>query len=169
MTNMSSAWGLTKIHTMLLLRISGLDPAELLFQGMPGFVRLDPTDANFVDVIHTVLLSKFKAFDFQLKNLGCWEYPDGWLWHGAACWPCWLLSKWRRGIFAHFDIHQSPNDNLLIPFQVQPGCSLLDLPDISSITVEELGARWINLHTCNSIHQNKLSPACPLRTLLEGT
>ena len=25
--------------------------------------------------------------------------------------------------------------------KVQPGCSLLDLPDISSITVEELGAR----------------------------
>ena len=40
----------------MLIRISGLDPAELLFQGMPGFVRLDPTDANFVDVIHTVRL-----------------------------------------------------------------------------------------------------------------
>ena len=34
-------------------RISGLDPAEPLFQGMPYFVRLDPTDALFVDVIHT--------------------------------------------------------------------------------------------------------------------
>ena len=34
-------------------RISGLDPAEPLFQGMPPFVRLDPTDALFVDVIHT--------------------------------------------------------------------------------------------------------------------
>ena len=40
--------------TKLLSRISGLDPAELLFQGMPDFVRLDPTDADFVDVIHTV-------------------------------------------------------------------------------------------------------------------
>ena len=35
-------------------RITGLDPAEPLFQGMPAFVRLDPTDAQFVDVIHTV-------------------------------------------------------------------------------------------------------------------
>ena len=34
-------------------RISGLDPAEPLFQGMPHFVRLDPTDAIFVDIIHT--------------------------------------------------------------------------------------------------------------------
>ena len=34
-------------------RISGLDPAEPLFQNMPTFVRLDPSDAKFVDVIHT--------------------------------------------------------------------------------------------------------------------
>ena len=34
-------------------RISGLDPAEPLFQSMPEFVRLDPSDAGFVDVIHT--------------------------------------------------------------------------------------------------------------------
>ena len=34
-------------------RISGLDPAEPLFQGMPAQVRLDHTDALFVDVIHT--------------------------------------------------------------------------------------------------------------------
>jgi len=34
-------------------RISGLDPAEPLFEAMPPFVRLDPGDAHFVDVIHT--------------------------------------------------------------------------------------------------------------------
>jgi pancreatic triacylglycerol lipase len=34
-------------------RITGLDPAEPFFQGMPSHVRLDPTDAEFVDVIHT--------------------------------------------------------------------------------------------------------------------
>lgn len=34
-------------------RITGLDPAEPYFQGMPPNVRLDPSDANFVDVIHT--------------------------------------------------------------------------------------------------------------------
>ncbi|XP_077311053.1 pancreatic triacylglycerol lipase-like [Lithobates pipiens] len=34
-------------------RITGLDPAEPYFQGTPNEVRLDITDANFVDVIHT--------------------------------------------------------------------------------------------------------------------
>ena len=30
-----------------------MDPAGLAFSGRPPEVRLDPTDANFVDVIHT--------------------------------------------------------------------------------------------------------------------
>ncbi|XP_063602313.1 pancreatic triacylglycerol lipase-like [Penaeus indicus] len=34
-------------------RITGLDPAEPYFQHLPPRVRLDPTDATFVDVIHT--------------------------------------------------------------------------------------------------------------------
>ncbi|KAJ8889271.1 hypothetical protein PR048_008769 [Dryococelus australis] len=34
-------------------RITGLDPAEPYFQGMPNIVRLDSSDANLVDVIHT--------------------------------------------------------------------------------------------------------------------
>jgi hypothetical protein len=43
----------------------------ILFQGMPSHVRLDPTDAEFVDVIHTdgkgiIFLGKWH-YDFLLK------------------------------------------------------------------------------------------------------
>ena len=31
----------------------GLDPAEPFFEGTETIVRLDPSDADFVDVIHT--------------------------------------------------------------------------------------------------------------------
>nr|XP_056706439.1 pancreatic lipase-related protein 2-like [Euleptes europaea] len=34
-------------------RITGLDPAALCFEGMPTKVRLDPSDAEFVDIIHS--------------------------------------------------------------------------------------------------------------------
>ena len=34
-------------------RITGLDPAGPLFQYTPPHVRLDPTDAQFVDAYHT--------------------------------------------------------------------------------------------------------------------
>ncbi|CAF0926951.1 unnamed protein product [Adineta ricciae] len=36
-----------------LARISGLDPAGPYFEGKNALVRLDPTDAKFVDVLHT--------------------------------------------------------------------------------------------------------------------
>lgn len=42
-------------------RISGLDPAKPDFEYMPSHVRLDPTDAMLVDVIHTDSGSTFGA------------------------------------------------------------------------------------------------------------
>lgn len=44
---------LAALRKRKLGRITALDPAQPLFQGMPNFVRLDPGDADFVDVIHT--------------------------------------------------------------------------------------------------------------------
>ncbi|CAN7947834.1 unnamed protein product, partial [Ixodes pacificus] len=34
-------------------RITGMDPAEPYFEKMPKEVRIDPTDAGFVDIVHT--------------------------------------------------------------------------------------------------------------------
>ncbi len=39
--------------TGLLPRITGLDPAGFLFHNVPPSERLDPSDAAFVDVIHS--------------------------------------------------------------------------------------------------------------------
>lgn len=40
-------------HIFNVYTITGLDPAQPYFQGTPPEVRLDKTDAEFVDVIHT--------------------------------------------------------------------------------------------------------------------
>lgn len=42
------------IYSIRLISIYlGLDPAGPLFQYTPTMVRLDPSDAKFVDIIHT--------------------------------------------------------------------------------------------------------------------
>ena len=46
-TNTSTSF-CTKLH-----QISGLDPAGPLFENVPPSIRLDPSDACYVDVIHT--------------------------------------------------------------------------------------------------------------------
>ncbi|XP_068807729.1 pancreatic lipase-related protein 2 [Struthio camelus] len=60
-------------------RITGLDPAGPLFQYTPTMVRLDPSDAKFVDIIHTHAGHLF--FDFApgiLQTCGHLDfYPNG--------------------------------------------------------------------------------------------
>uniref|UniRef100_A0A669PSY4 Triacylglycerol lipase n=1 Tax=Phasianus colchicus TaxID=9054 RepID=A0A669PSY4_PHACC len=59
-------------------RITGLDPAGPYFEGTPPEVRLDPTDANFVDVIHSNA-AHFPATGFGMYNTtGHLDfYPNG--------------------------------------------------------------------------------------------
>ncbi len=38
---------------MILIQFLGLDPAGPFFRLVPTYARLDPSDAQFVDVIHT--------------------------------------------------------------------------------------------------------------------
>nr|KAG5709790.1 hypothetical protein BaRGS_032614 [Batillaria attramentaria] len=63
-----------------LARITGLDPAEPYFQNTDKVVRLDPTDALFVDVIHTDV-SSFYSVDIGLgMSQPCGHvdyYPNG--------------------------------------------------------------------------------------------
>ncbi|KAH6941728.1 hypothetical protein HPB50_022939 [Hyalomma asiaticum] len=63
-------------------RITGLDPAEPFFEGMSPLVRLDPSDAVFVDAIHTD--GKRFAVPFPLVGYGMIDpvghidfYPNG--------------------------------------------------------------------------------------------
>lgn len=70
--------GFTGMEIQNISRITGLDPAAPLFEGYPAHVRLDPTDANFVDVIHS------NGDSFLRGGLGSFEamghvdfYPNG--------------------------------------------------------------------------------------------
>ncbi|XP_060697791.1 inactive pancreatic lipase-related protein 1-like [Hemiscyllium ocellatum] len=60
-------------------RITGLDPVEPYFQNTPPEVRLDPTDAFFVDVIHTDGSSQFPSIGFgMIQACGHMDfYPNG--------------------------------------------------------------------------------------------
>lgn len=60
-------------------RITGLDPAKPYFEDMPARFRLDRSDANFVEVIHTNSPRKFHPFGFgTAKIVGHLDYyPNG--------------------------------------------------------------------------------------------
>ena len=71
---------MSKPYTILLWKnlILGLDPAGPLFEGYDGKVRLDKSDANYVDIIHS------NGESLIVGGFGTWEaighvdfYPNG--------------------------------------------------------------------------------------------
>ncbi|XP_069127566.1 pancreatic triacylglycerol lipase-like [Argopecten irradians] len=59
-------------------RISGLDPADPYFQGGDPIIRLDATDADFVDVIHTDASSILELGMGSIQQMGHVDfYPNG--------------------------------------------------------------------------------------------
>lgn len=74
-------------------RISALDPASFLFQGMGAHIRLHISDAKFVDVIHT---DSGHILDFKVPGYGMYEavghldfYPN----NGESQPGCELMKK----------------------------------------------------------------------------
>ncbi|XP_019411016.1 PREDICTED: pancreatic lipase-related protein 3-like [Crocodylus porosus] len=59
-------------------RITGLDPAGMFFEGAPPEVRLDPSDALLVDVIHSnAALSPVIGFGMYKATGDLDFYPNG--------------------------------------------------------------------------------------------
>lgn len=116
-------------------RISAIDPAQPLFQDMPEFVRLDPGDAEFVDVIHTDAKSILMGGMIQHNPAQFPEYDD----KAMATWP--ILAAQIKSILGSVEKHansilkgygmESPCGH--VDFYPnggfdQPGCSLFDMP-----------------------------------------
>lgn len=63
----------------------GLDPAGPYFEGTPPEVRLDPSDASFVDVIHSNAAHFPAAGECSCAS----RYLQGWARHqGTDTFPC---------------------------------------------------------------------------------
>lgn len=71
-----------------ITRITGLDPAKPLFTTLPLSLRLDPSDAEFVDVIHT----DAGIFGFPTSIGHVDFYPNG----GISPQPGCLISEVKR-------------------------------------------------------------------------
>ncbi|NXN08869.1 LIPR3 protein, partial [Indicator maculatus] len=92
-------------------RITGLDPAGPYFEGFSPEVRLDPSDAKFVDVIHT----NAAHFPATGKCSSAGKYLEGWAWHSDTDITC-ISGLGMYSTAGHLDFY--PNGGT-----VMPGCT----------------------------------------------
>ncbi|NWR78135.1 LIPR3 protein, partial [Centropus unirufus] len=95
-------------------RITGLDPAGPCFEGTPPLVRLDPSDANFVDIIH----SNAAHFPTVGKCSRAGEYLQGWACHQSTDIITYISGLGMYNTTGHLDFY--PNGGSLMP-----GCTTL--------------------------------------------
>ena len=99
-----------------LFLLIGLDPAGPFFRLVPTFARLDPTDAQFVDVIHT---------DGGIIGRNYFVF-----WYNLLTYVCYCLSHQGAGLLeplGHLDFY--PNGGIR-----QPGCDPSNWQSILSDT-----------------------------------
>lgn len=123
-------------------RITGLDPAEPYFQGMPTNIRLDPSDAALVDVIHTDGSSIF-LLENWIRNT-----PRALPWTPSVSLPS--IGYGMSEPCGHIDFY--PNNG-----KEQPGCDLSDTPPLPLTLIRE-GIEEASrvLVACNHIRAIKL-------------
>ena len=115
----------------------GLDPAEPYFQYLPEHVRLDPTDAKFVDAVHTDCKPSSRYINGSSKR----SLLDP-LFDCPLNFPIFVAGIGLVQPVGHLDFY--PNGG-----REQPGCELIDVP-LTAITSDVITAGR-ELFVCNHL------------------
>ncbi|KAF4517604.1 hypothetical protein B566_EDAN008595 [Ephemera danica] len=135
-----------------------LDPAEPYFQGMPSYVRLDTSDAEFVDVIHTdgksIFLLGLDPAEPYFQGMPSYvrldtsdaEFVDVIHTDGKSIF---LLGYGMNQPCGHIDFY--PNNG-----KEQPGCDIAENPVPLTLVKEGLEEASRVLLACNHVRAIKL-------------
>ena len=136
-----------KRYGLTLGRITGLDPAEPHFEHTHPMVRLDETDAFYVDVIHT------DANPLMSFGLGLWQksghldfYPNG----GR------IMAGCQKGLMNH--VHEE-NGNLAYALRRALSCNHIRAYEYFIDSISPLNCQFVGIE-CKS-WENFVSGQCP--------